>query len=462
MNNIKSVDFGALCVAKHTDQIQIEFDIKSSETELLKSLEDTGVEILIHSTSPLDYEFSVVYPEGISVNIVSDDSVKANSWNDLYTSLLISRRPGTRICVRLDESATIHDLSSLSDNPIIIQYTEEGKFRISGEKHWQFNRGEEYRQTIMTEPNTIPDSINALMGVLDSDDPATAQDIKRLKGQANYAKFRIEEFMKVPMSSQLRDTLYSYIHTLGYFIGNLQQATIRTRRKPVLDDLRKDYLIEHLSQLISKDEMSILNQKATASAIDKIKELYPDNATITSSPTSSSIAEKLVQWSFHPDISAIFEDDSQCKIPMNPCAKSKCHGRSQVKAIRNTNNTGTRWTVECVKCGNTLDRNHWQARGHGAVAMWNKTNPCDTSTLDKVPFLNLGKLTKKEAKEKVAEVGKYTDVKNEHIKALERESTPSQRVWLNKQKAQLAYLINLLTHARAVIAHQNYLSNGND
>lgn len=461
MGNRKIIQFGTIYLAKDTDQIQVRLDAKSIESNVYKSLEDAGVEFLIHSTSSSDCEFSVVYPEGIYVRLLpQDDRAIVNTSSTDYTSLVLSRRAGTRICVRLEETATKEDFARFIDNPILLERTVEGKFRISGERIWQFNRGEEYRQTLMTEPNTVPDSLNALMGVVDCDDPLSSHDIKRLKGQANYAKFRIEEYMKVPMSSQLRDTLHSYLHTLGHFIGNLQQAHLRTRRQPVLDDLRKDYLITHLSQLISKSEMSALNQKATASAIEQLKKLYPDNTTTSNVITADAILKRLSEWPFHSAISAIFESKTSNNLPINPC--SKCNGHSQVKAIKNTNSAATRWMVECNDCGSTLDRNYWQGRGHGAVAMWNKTNPCNSSTLDDVPFLQLKGLTRKEAKEKLNEVNKYTDVKNEHIKALENESTPSQRVWLNKQKSQLAFLMNLLIHARAVLAHQNFLTNGND
>lgn len=460
MNNKKTIEIGVKYIAKHTDQIQIELASQACEKELYQSLDDTGIEFLIYSVSPTDYEFSVVYPEGIVIHSLSDDDDKRfNSRSDGYTSLVLFRRIGTRICIRLDEHTTLKDFSRFAKNPIIFQYEEESKFRLSSEQCWQFYRGEEYRQTIMTQPNTVPDSLIALMGVVDCNDPESALDIKRLKGQANYAKFRIEEFMKNPMSSQLRDTLHSYLHTIGYFIGNLQQAKVRTRRKPVLEDLRKDYLIDHLSQLISSKEMSMLNQKATESAVKRIKELYPDTANEISAVSSDSIMKQLVKYPFHKDISIIFDSKVQTNIPMNPC--SKCQGRSQIKPIKHNNNS-TRWTVECVKCENALERSNWQARGHGAVAIWNKNNPCDNSTLNKVPFLELDGLTRQEVKEKLAAMNKYADIKGEHIKALERESTPSQRVWLNKQKGQLAYLSNLLIHGRAVLSHQNFLTSGHD
>lgn len=448
-------------IVKHTDQIQIEFNPNACINELHQSLEDTGIELLIYSVSPTDFEFSVVYPKGIIMRCLSKhDEMCANSRKNGYTSLVLFRRPGTRLCIRLDEHIKPNDFSGFANNPIVVHYDEESKFRLSGEQYWQFFRGEEYRQTVMTQPNTVPDSLIALMGVVDADDPESAQDIKRLTGQANYAKFRIEEFMKNPMSSQLRDTLHSYLHTIGYFIGNLQQAKVRARRKPVLEDLRKNFLIEHLSQLISSNEMNILNQKATQRAIEQIKVLYPDNVNDTTLHTSAdSLMKELEKYPFHETLHTIFEEETPTKIPMNPCAK--CQGRSQTRSIKH-NKATTRWTVECINCGNTLSRSLWQVRGHGAVALWNKHNPCDSTTLEQVPFLEFDGLTRQKVKAKIIEVNKYVTTKGEYIKALECESTSSQRVWLNKQKAKLDYLSNLLTHARAVLGHQNYLSSGND
>lgn len=458
MNNSNNIQFGSKYIAKHTDQIQITLEPGAEESKLYKSLEDTGIEFLIHTISSTDCEFSVVYPKGISIKLLSEDSSLFDSWDNDYTSLTLSRRSGTRICIRLEEGTPFGEFTGFEKRPILLKNISDGKFRLSGERHWQFYRGEEYRQTLMTEPNTIPDSLNALAGVVDCEPPSTANDAKRLKGQANYAMFRIKEYMKIPMSSQVRDTLNSYVHTIGYFIGDLQQAVVRARRKPVLDDLRKDYLVEQLSKLISKNEMNELNQKATAQAMKKIKELYPDNVKIDPVKSADDILKELKALSTHKYLSAIFDDNSNSALPMNPC--SDCGGRSQVRSIKNSESKATRWTVECVKCNKALDRNLWQGHGHGAVALWNKANPCDSTTLKDVPFLALGNLTKKEAKVRISEASQYMDKKSEHIKALERESTPSQRVWLNKQKGRLAFLSNLLTHARAVLAHQNYLTSG--
>ena len=461
MTDRKQVQFGVKYTLQNINQVQIELSNTLTKKEVFESLKDTGIEFLIYSTSSVDCELSAIFPDGIAVSLVDEnDDTKTNSFTDSYTSLLLSRRPGTRICIRLDESATYEEFARFEEKPIVLQHAEEGKFRLSSEQIWQFNRGEEYRQTIMTTPNSIPDSIKALMGVIDCDDPLDSQDIKRLNGQANYAKFRIEEYMKVAMSSQTRDTLHSYIHTLGLFIGNLKQANLRARRIPVLEDLRKDFLIEELTRMISKTDMSILKQNATAAAMKKMQELYPDHANKAEVISADTIEKKLTAWPFHEAISKIFTSNTSTTLPINPC--SKCKSQAQIKPIKNNNKTGTRWMVQCMECDNALNRNHWQSRGHGAVAIWNKTNPCDSTTLDNVPFLELANLTRKEAKAKILEVSKYMDVKNEHIKAIESESTPSQRVWLNKQKSQLAYLSNVLTHARAVLSHQNLLSSGND
>ena len=304
------------------------------------AMELTPIKVEIIRFSSEGFQLMMTFPKGIKASILENTEdhqpYYADTKNDVYSLLFVSRREGQGVTLIGEGSTLANDLLLTRKYPLIIEpvindLRNANKFQllVGCYKTIEIFRSEAVTKLTAYDPFDIPNQMIDTLSILDEEIPSTIANAKIFSKRIENVRDLFKWYGKKLLSDETKE--------------RLQIIATRLQDKQI----RVDGFLE------SRDE-SLTEGMSLKTKPKSFNEQFADNDGYEE--VAAALAE--TQW---PD------------IPIHNCAD--CNGRARTVNRNVMGEDGTKeiWFVECVACKKRSERHDWGVKSQ-TIASWNKIN----------------------------------------------------------------------------------------
>ena len=412
----------------------------------IKWINHTAIRLMFKSVSNGAADVLVEMPPMLSITSVSFDAQEDARMEANLSSLRKTLNVGQAINLSA-QSLTMDDFTDIWKSGIYIFFYGDNEFYIHAPRNIDIGQTGKPLKNKLTVIDEIPTPLLALVDSIYECDPKDAEEANAWIAKTDNAKERLTELRNSSVPKIIADELEYHIIQLDAVSKQLHSTKRRLRKQPVFEAIKKNHLIQLMSEFIEQNHGSScvrdLEVKALQLASQSNKPATPEHAIIF---------EKIKAHHLHSLLYQAFKDPSFANLPVHKC--HKCKGRWKMKQSAHSKSNAKRFHIECIGCGFVADT-PYSKNGHGAVLAWNRANPDTGKSYKDINFLGLSLLSLPQTKSHLAEIAQYLVLMEEYAEALAKHNDSDKKSETNSIIGMTRLLKDAVLYSKHMIKIAN-------
>lgn len=400
----------------------IHLQFTGSPEESIKWINHTAIRLIFKSFSNGAADVLVEMPPILSITSVSFDAQEEARMETNLSSLRKNIIVGQAINLSA-QSLTMDDFADVWKSGMYLFFYGDNEFYIHAPRNIDISQNGKPLKNKLTVIDEIPTPLLALVDSIYACEPKDAEEANAWIAKTDNAKERLSELRNSSVPKIIVDELEYHIIQLDAVSKQLHSTKRRLRKQPVFEAIKKNHLIQLLSEFIEENHGSSCVRNLEIKALQLASQ---SNKPVT--PNHAIIFEKIKAHHLHSLLYQVFKDPSSAHIPVHKC--HKCNGRWKMNQSVHSKSNAKRFHIECLGCGFVSDT-PYSKNGHGAVLAWNRANPDTRRSYKDITFLGLKYLSHPEVKNHLVNVEQYLVLMEEYAEALTEYNDSDKKSEIN-------------------------------
>ncbi|MDC8832987.1 hypothetical protein [Alteromonas gilva] len=417
-----------------------------SPEESLDWINHSATRIIFKSLTDGDANLLVELPSVLSVTPVSF-AAQEDARTDINLSTLHLRIQVNHSFNMTATGLTMDDFVEVWKSGIYIFFSGDNEFHIHAPRNIKIGQPGRHLKNKLAVIDEIPAPLLAAVESIYDCEPADEEETNAWIAKTDNAKVRLAELRNSSIPKVISDEIELHLIQLDAVSKQLQATKRRLRKQPVFEAVRKNHLIQLMSEFIEQHHGKTCVREMEAKALQ-----LANQSDAPAKPEHEQIFDQVQSHDLHSLLYPIFNNPSTANLPAHKC--HKCNSRWKMHQTRHPSTNAKRFHVQCENCGFMSDT-PYSSKGHGAVLAWNRANPDDRKSFKDVYFLGLRKLNAKEAKSQLFQVEKYLELMKSYATSLEQYSDDDKRSEINSIYGMIRFLSDAVLYSRHMIKIAN-------